>query len=130
MKTGSHTLRNPFSDLLLYSLCGPDGLSSTYESLIHLLRVPSLIPHACELLTTLTEKHHVTKWRTETLRKIVLDKRMSAMSKRGPAQLLRKYKDLRPDLIPQNLSALARPLAPSSTVSVARRKHLYFYSIT
>jgi hypothetical protein len=91
-------------DLLLYSLCPASSLQPTYEPLLQLLYLHSSSSSAaittpcCHLLATLTDESQVMAHRVRRVRRMLIKGKTPAARKRM-GMVLRKYKDLRPDLV-------------------------------
>lgn len=88
-----------------YSLLSvSDVLPDLFEQLFHLVRVSHGIARTilCELLSSMANRNHAVPWRVRSLKNHVLHGQGADI--KGPVHLLKKFKFLKPDLIPENLS--------------------------
>ena len=100
-----------FADLLLYSLCPPVSLSVLYEQLLQLLcqdlqskSWSTSVANAClQLLTSITDANQVLEHRVRRVHRMVLKgtrAQGTKLAERRLCMLLKKYKDLKPQLVP------------------------------
>ncbi|XP_059079745.1 centromere protein I-like [Tigriopus californicus] len=88
-----------------YSLISvADLLPDLFEQLFHLVRVTHGITRTilCELLSSIANRNHAVPWRVRSLKNNVFNSQ--GVDVKGPVHLLKKFKFLKPDLIPENLS--------------------------
>jgi len=95
--------------LILYSLCPPVSFSMLYEQLLQLLcqdlmkvSLSTSVANAClQLLTSITDSSQVLEHRVKRVHRMVLKGKKPKL-----CMLLKKFKDLKPQLVPWNLDTI------------------------